>query len=221
MINLIKKIKKCTIMTLALVVIAFPIVAEAAEDTNDLKNQFMSLGGTENGYKTILQMVEKSRISSDTLSNAIKEKYNQKLFEAMVTNSFDEKFYSQVYSDMRKEKNNLLNKNLADMVSLLKSLSLEDRKAYAQLLYGIDRVIPNAIQTTDANQNTDEDVSKNAKNDAALDNEKNNNLDTGTGNSSTTDDNVAGIESKVENNVSNATNKSSIGNPYLLNKTNN
>lgn len=207
MINLIKEIKKCTIGTLALVLMICPIVAKAAEDSNDVKNQFMSLGGTENGFKTILQIVEKSRASSDTISSSIKEKYNQKLFEAMVADPFDDKIYSQIYADMQKEKDALISKNLDDMISLLKTLSLQDRKAYAQLLYGIDRVIPNSNQSTD--------VSKNTKEDTTVDSEINSNLDTE--NSSIIDGDVNSEESKVDNSLSNKTDHYSVGNTNLLN----
>lgn len=141
-------------LSVALLIFLLPLSLKA-QTMDDLKNQFVALGGSEDGFNKIIQVVQKSQDASNQLKSKIEQTYNKQMFDIMVAPNFDPNAYTQAYNQLEQDKADLVKQNLQDMISLLQSLSPKDRQAYAQLLYGVNNTVPalptNNEQNKDSN----------------------------------------------------------------------
>jgi len=198
---------------MALVVILLPLSLKA-QTMDDLKNQFTALGGSESGFSKIIEVVQKSQEASSKLKSKIDQTYNKQLFDIMVAQNFDSKAYTQSYNQIEKDKSQLVKQNLQDMISLLQSLSPKDRQAYAQLLYGVNKAVPNVENNNNNNNQKNNNVANtaNTQNNNNNNNNKNKNNVANTANTQNNNNNNNNKNKNNKNDISNTNTNANISN---------
>lgn len=111
------------------------VSADAGVNTSDLHEKFKSFGGSDEAFSKILKAVAVTKEKAQQLQDKIDRVYNQQLSRIMGAKVFVASSYRSVYTQLEREKLNLVKDSLAAMVDLLQSMSEADRKAYTKLLF--------------------------------------------------------------------------------------
>ncbi|MGV3279116.1 hypothetical protein ACFX5K_05675 [Rickettsiales bacterium LUAb2] len=156
--------KKIIIKVVCVVVCLLAIVPMQlkAETVQDLQKKFSSYGGSDEGFQKIIKVVQDAQKANDDLKNQITNNYNKQLYQIMTADNFDRAKYSDIFNQIDQQKSMIVQSNLDKMNNLLMSLSLQDRRAYAQLLYSNnDATTNNTGASAPANSNAQPAVNSN------------------------------------------------------------